>query len=292
MPGYQTRVASGDDEEVALDALRRAHRVVIRTDPEHDDSSTADLLRRCTLFLVEEDAAVAGVCAAAIEPPTIAQIVAFAARDHWRERDVLRALLPTARCVLGEAGVGTLAYIGIERWLLDALAAAGFVHTDTVITLQKDRFDIPHPGNRRVHVRPAREQDLDAILAIDELAFEPLWRNTRRTLRTCLARMPYVGVAEFEGTIAGYVALSLVGRHGHVTRIAVHPCFQGQGIAIRLLAEGIAFFEKRRAFAITLNTQLDNARAQRLYAWFGFHLLGDEAHVMRLDLRSHGDAGH
>jgi ribosomal-protein-alanine N-acetyltransferase len=98
-------------------------------------------------------------------------------------------------------------------------------------------------------------------------------------LAQVLQEAAHFAVAELASRIVGYAYSSLTGRHGHISRIAVDPAYQGQGIGIRLLSETIRFFEQNRAFGITLNTQQDNARSRRLYEWFGFKLLGDEAYL-------------
>jgi ribosomal protein S18 acetylase RimI-like enzyme len=64
----------------------------------------------------------------------------------------------------------------------------------------------------------------------------------------------------------------------------VHPRYQGQRIGVRLLAEAIRRLEAAGAYGITLNTQQDNQRALRLYRWFGFRSLGQEAEVLELAL--------
>jgi len=167
--------------------------------------------------------------------------------------------------------------------VLKSLAANGFAQTNTVVTLQKNGWDIPAPGNSRAIVRPVREQDVPDLLEIDRQAFIPLWRNTALTLAECMQTYPYFCVAEIERQVAGYAYASLIGRHGHLTRIAVHPRYQGQQIGVRLLADVIHFFRDQRVFGITVNTQQDNARSRRLYEWFGFVLLGQEAEVWTLE---------
>jgi ribosomal protein S18 acetylase RimI-like enzyme len=162
---------------------------------------------------------------------------------------------------------------------LDGLAAQEFIHQETVVTMQKGNWSIPSWGNRQVFVRPATKADLAGMLAIDEQAFIPLWRNTTHTLSKHLYRSDYICVGELGGQIVGYACASLTGRHGHLTRLAVHPQSQGQHVGVRLLAEAISFFRRERVFGITLNTQQSNARACRLYEWFGFVALGQEAEV-------------
>ena len=173
----------------------------------------------------------------------------------------------------------TLAFVGVEKWLSSGLAANGFAHTNTVVTLQKNGWDIPAPGNPRTIVRPVTKQDVPDLLEIDRRAFIPLWRNTPLTLAEFMQASPHFCVAEVEQQVAGYAYASLAGRHGHLTRIAVHPRYQGQQIGVRLLADIVHFFSQQRVFGMTVNTQQDNVRSRRLYEWFGFVLLGQEAEV-------------
>jgi ribosomal protein S18 acetylase RimI-like enzyme len=175
--------------------------------------------------------------------------------------------------------VTTLAFVGVEKWLMDGLAANGFALSNTVVTLQKTGWDVPSTGHPSVAVRPAHESDFPHILDIDRLAFDPLWQNTPLTLAEFLRASPYFCVAGLEQDVVGYAYASLVGRHGHLTRIAVHPRYHSQRIGVRLLADVLRFFQRQRVFGVTVNTQRDNTRALRLYEWFGFVLLGQEAEV-------------
>ena len=117
-------------------------------------------------------------------------------------------------------------------------------------------------------------------MAIDQAAFEPLWRNTPYALEEQLKSSPFFVIARWDGQAVGYTYVSMTGRHAHLTRIAVSPAYHGEGIGVRLLAEAIAFCRRRAVFGITLNTQQDNRRAHRLYEWFGFRPLGKEAEVV------------
>jgi ribosomal protein S18 acetylase RimI-like enzyme len=72
--------------------------------------------------------------------------------------------------------------------------------------------------------------------------------------------------------------------HGHLIRVAVQPAWWGQGIGSRLMVEAMGYFEQAGARHITLNTQEENERAQRLYDRFGFRLVGREATVLWREL--------
>jgi ribosomal-protein-alanine N-acetyltransferase len=214
----------------------------------------------------------------------VGQLWALIVDDNWPLHETLGALLSHIRPAIQQMGVLDLTFVGAARWLLDELAVQGFVHRETVVTLQKSDWRIPSLGNRQVAVRAASRADLAGMLAIDEQAFVPLWRNTAYTLIEHLQSSAYFCLGELGGQTVGYACASLTGRHGHLTRLAVHPQWQGQHVGVRLLAEAIDFFRHERVFGITLNTQQSNARAHRLYKWFGFTALGREAEVWTSEL--------
>jgi ribosomal protein S18 acetylase RimI-like enzyme len=243
-----------------------------------------DALRTHDFFLIEEEGRLGCVWGLSVGPEIVARIQVFALLDGWSVRESLAALLPLVRRVLARNGVETLAFIGMRGWLLEGLLANGFRHVNTILTMQKTDLRVPDPGNARVVVRPASQADIAEILAIDEAAFEPLWRNTEDTLVRHLTECPHFVVARLEGKAVGYQYLGLTGRHGHLTRIAVHPEHYGRQIGVRLLADAVRYFRRRRVYGVTLNTQRDNYRARRLYEWFGFKVIGQEAQVLVCDI--------
>jgi len=247
-----------------------------------DVRNAEQLIERRDVLLVERGGRLTGICALAIAPQGVARIQVFASRERWRTKEVLRALLETVPSTLSEEGVETLVFVGPDRWLLAELAAHGFQRVNAILTLHKQSFEVPDHGNQDVIVRPMRPADLSQLVAIDKAAFVPLWRNTEETFEEYREQCSDWNVAELEGTIVGYYCLNLSGRHGHITRIVVHPRYQGQRIGVRMLTEAIATLAKGGAFGVTLNTQQDNERALRLYKWFGFRSLGKEADVMVL----------
>jgi ribosomal-protein-alanine N-acetyltransferase len=152
------------------------------------------------------------------------------------------------------------------------------------VTYTKRDLSIPTRGNQQVHVRPAHPGDFPALVALDEAAFDPLWRYVSQTFAHALENLPYFVVAELAGQTIGYLFSSQQGDRGHLIRVAVHPDYQGCGIGARLLTEAIEFFRTEGAKVVTLNTQKDNTISQRLYRRFGFRPMGEEALVLKRDL--------
>ena len=280
MAEYAVRRATRDDVDAISEMLLKAERVAWYSDVR----SAEQLIERQDVLLMKHGGRLAGICSLVIAPQGVARIQVFASRERRRTKEVLRALLKTVPSTLWEEGVEMVAFVGPDRWLLAELAAHGFQRANAVLTLHKQSFEVPDHGNRGVIVRSVRPADLSQLVAIDKAAFVPLWRNTEETFQEYREQCSDWGVAELEGTIVGYYCLNLSGRHGHITRVVVHPRYQGRRIGVRLLAEAIATLAKGGAFGVTLNTQQDNERALRLYKWFGFRSLGKEADVMVLQL--------
>ena len=244
----------------------------------------ADMLRRQEVFALSLGDELACVIGVAIGPQTVAHIRVFALHHTISAKEALNLLLPSMSESLSARGVTTVAFTGLDEWLLAGLEGSGFRLAHHIMTMQKTDFKVPSQGNLSIAVRPVRDQDLSALVGIDEQVFDPLWRNTTESLSQQQSESPWFYVAEHNWTVIAYQNVSLIGRHGHITRIAVHPHYQRKQVGARLLAEGIAYLERKQVFGITLNTQQENAPARRLYEWFGFQELGREAQVMVLEL--------
>jgi ribosomal-protein-alanine N-acetyltransferase len=280
LPETAVRPAARDDVEALAEMLLHADMVAWYPDVK----DTERLIERQQVWLVEDAGRPVGACSLAIGPRSVARIQVCASRERGRTGEVVHAVITVLQSTLANQGVETLAFVGSDGWLLAELAAQGFERVNTILTLHKHSLRVPDRGNPDVVVRPVRPAELGDLVAIDEAAFVPLWRHTKEMFRDYQEQCNDFSVAELKGKVVGYYCLSQVGRHGHITRIAVHPRYQGQRIGVRLLAEAIAALAQGGVFGITLNTQQDNQRALRLYEWFGFRSLGQEAEVMALQL--------
>ena len=285
------RRAQRSDERAIYDLVLYARRRVLLVEWQalraalyaSSDSAASDetSLSRTPIDLLcgEREGRVGALWASEEGPGRIAHLTALTVRDQWSQPATTAALLSGVKRALRESGLDQIAYLGVEPWLTAVLGQNGFAHRGSVITLQKTDENVPDWGSREVGVRLAGAADLDEILSVDERAFVPLWRSAAQTLAGQLSDSPFFVVAELRRRIVGSAYGSLTGRHGHLTRLVVDPGAQGMRIGVRLLAECVGFFQRQGVYGITLNTQKDNARACRLYRWFGFALLGREAEV-------------
>jgi [ribosomal protein S18]-alanine N-acetyltransferase len=187
---------------------------------------------------------------------------------------IFAALLDFLSPHLIKRGVQCLHYSGNDMqrdWLRGALLAQGFFPYCQLYAYDKFGYGTPTRGNTQVTIRPVNvAKDIPALLTIEELCFDDLWRYDAIAFADIAATHPYFVVAELNGNIVGYQFNALDGNYGYLVRIAVHPSFEHQGIGARLMAEAMRFFQRARVARIMLNSQENNNHAHRLYEWFGF----------------------
>lgn len=211
----------------------------------------------------------------------VAQIHTVACAGRASLSADVRSLLAMA-CQYGRnAGTLPLVYIGDTSWLSNILTRSGFEQVNRVVFYEKEDEEIPAWGNPEVDIRPANERDIAPLVALDEAAFDPLWRNNTPFFADVLATFPCFVVATLAGGIVGYQFSTLYKREGHLARIAVHPSWQRRGIGTRLLAEALVFFQRNEVRDVLLNTQEDNWQAQCLYKRFGFQPTGEALAVLQ-----------
>jgi ribosomal protein S18 acetylase RimI-like enzyme len=282
MASLVTRRAQSGDRARIADLASSARRVVFQIPWAELESEQAVGPGGGTydFYLSSREGAVVCACGMWVVPLGLAYLRVFCLDDSLSVSQAVGALLPAIAAGLAAKKVEAIAYMGVTDWLLEGLIGGGFVRDAVVLSMQKTDFWVPDPGNSEVTIRPVDPRDLPHLAELDRLAFVPVWRKPFPLLEEALRSHPYFAVAELEGEVVGYAYAYLQGRHGHLTRLAVHPRFHHRRIGARLLGDVVHFFERQRVYAITLNTQKDNRGSRRLYAWFGFVSLGKEADVL------------
>jgi len=199
-------------------------------------------------------------------------LVALGGLTGWAEQ--VEQLLARGEGPARQAGAEAWAFVGQVGPIAEILKMQGFRLAEEVIELEKRDRHLPSLGNQEVRVRPAREEDLSSLVAIDAESFAPLWQNDLTLFRRYLARADFFRVAEQDGAVRGYLVAVAHPGGLYVIRITVAPAWQGRGIGIRLLGEAVGQARATRGLPVLLNTQRTNGRARRLYQWFGFRSTG------------------
>lgn len=170
----------------------------------------------------------------------------------------------------------TLSGIGLYNWFGDLLAENGFsVHQHIVILEWKGHMPNANPFPPGLCIRPMEMDDLDDVHEIDNLAFEPLWQNSREEVLRSLVQSAYSCVAELDHQIVGYQISTGSFFNAHLARLAVHPSYQHQSLGFYLVEDLQRHFLNMNVDRLTVNTQNNNASSLALYHRTGFALTGE-----------------
>ncbi|HEY7407438.1 MAG TPA: ribosomal protein S18-alanine N-acetyltransferase [Gemmatimonadaceae bacterium] len=145
-----------------------------------------------------------------------------------------------------------------------------------------------------VTIAPAATADLDAVVALETVAFADPWTRSafdaalrERHSRFRVARSP-------DGALLGYIVAWFVLDEGEIANLAVVPAARRTGVARALLDTIIAEARASRIARVFLEVRESNLAARALYASRGFTPLArraryyrkpvEDAIVLRLDL--------
>ena len=121
-------------------------------------------------------------------------------------------------------------------------------------------------------LRPMREADLDAIMAIELRAYPFPW--TRGIFRDCLHAGYAMWVQERQGAIVGYGVLSIAAGEAHVLNLCTAPGNERQGLGQRMLDALLKVARGHGAQRVFLEVRPSNPRAIALYERRGFNEIG------------------
>jgi ribosomal-protein-alanine N-acetyltransferase len=115
---------------------------------------------------------------------------------------------------------------------------------------------------------PMREQDLDAVLAIENAVYTHPWSrgNFVDSLRSGYECRLYRGAGE----LLGYFILLPAAGEAHLLNLSVAAAHQRRGHGSALLTEVIRVARAHRSRTVFLEVRESNRGAQALYLGFGF----------------------
>ena len=131
---------------------------------------------------------------------------------------------------------------------------------------------LPGDAASPARLRPMRESDLDAVLAIEVRAYPFPW--TRGIFRDCLNAGHPAWVLEQDGWLLGYGVLSIAAGEAHVLNVCTAPELQGRGHGRRTLRALLQLARGRGAERVYLEVRPSNPEAIALYHAEGFNEIG------------------
>lgn len=210
-----------------------------------------------------------------------AQLRGCALINGWQVDNGLQALWEPMRALLRARSLRHVLHLGFADWIVGPLQHVGFHVVDSLVTLERGTgIERAGEGQGPAQLRAPYAGEIDDLLALDTLAFDPPWRLTRSELIGFMMMGGHFVVAEFHGQVAGYAFSDVHLEVGQLARLAVHPIMQHQGVGGQLLSDALAFCRRAGARTFTLNTQDSNAASRQLYVRHGLRVVGSRVPVM------------
>lgn len=128
------------------------------------------------------------------------------------------------------------------------------------------------PAGEAPGLRPMREADLDAVMAVELRAYPFPW--THGIFRDCLLAGYPMWVQERAGELLGYGVLSIAAGEAHILNLCTAPGHEGQGLGRRMLHALLRVARGQRAQRVFLEVRPSNPRAIALYERSGFNEIG------------------
>jgi ribosomal protein S18 acetylase RimI-like enzyme len=246
-----------------------------------DWTDPLDLLQeRPSLMIVEFRQPLAAL-ACPPEPKDVSWLRMFVVSDRTKPRIAWRELWPVAEQELEGMAAQQAALLALHDWMREPALASGFAQTHEVIFLKWRNRPLPPPASFPGNLRRMRPADLGQVHRVDHDAFEPIWRNSRRTLEGAFQGASYATVVEGEARVIGYQLSTVSPLGGHIARLAVSPDHQGQGLGHELVRDAIERLRDSGVPQVTVNTQSDNQRSLELYRRLDFHMTDQRFPVLQ-----------
>ena len=188
-----------------------------------------------------------------------------------------RALWPPALARLQDNyAVQQVNALVVQEQMLSLLPKSGFQEGDRVVVLVWDISQACWPDQtKKVLIRDMLRDDFPRIHGIDQVSFEPIWRNSLSHLEIAYQEASSASVAMLNDRLIGYQISTINPQGGHLARLAVDPEYQKLGVGTALVEDLLDRFQRQGIVQVTVNTQARNLPSLELYKKFGFTLLDE-----------------
>jgi len=129
------------------------------------------------------------------------------------------------------------------------------------------------PRDMGIGIRPALIRDLPRIMEIERLAFGEQWDYYQ--FKASLDDIFLLAVDAATADIVGFLVACCceISRRGIILRLAVHPDYQGRGIATQLIQSSFGELKKKELDEVELDVDIFRGGAVSLYEKVGFKVV-------------------
>lgn len=145
-----------------------------------------------------------------------------------------------------------------------------------------------------IRVAPMELADIPQVVEIDQRSFSLPWSASSyrfeltenhashfhvalkagpQPLNSFFQRLRHLG-RPLPRSVVGYIGYWLIEDEIHISTIAVHPNWRGQGIGDQLLCVALGHAAEAGAVMVTLEVRASNTVAQNLYRKYAFEVVG------------------
>lgn len=208
------------------------------------------------------------------------------ASDDHQPRLVLQHLFYQVALQEKQSGLETIFSLVMRDWLRDQLLQWGFNPIEEIITLERRYSPVADPQpHSDLELVPISLDRLEDVYQVDQHAFAPPWHMSQREIRSAIRASHYNRVLYIDHQPVGYQITTLNNSISHLARLAVLPSWQGYGIGAGLLQDMLYYFQRRKIYASTVNTQQSNERSLRLYTRYAYQRNGYNLPVWAVQLK-------
>lgn len=125
-----------------------------------------------------------------------------------------------------------------------------------------------------IEVMPTVLEHIDDIMEVEKLSFKIPWSREAFFDEIAGNEVAIYFSAVVGKKVVGYAGMWKVFDEGHITNVAVHPEYRGNGIGGRLLESLIEKAGSTGILKMTLEVRKSNLAAQGLYMKYGFDMGG------------------
>ena len=192
----------------------------------------------------------------------------------------LRMLLPM--------GLQSVYTISSQNWYTKFLQENGFRIADEIIQMETKSIRISSKS-KTAEIQPLSPDAAQAICAICEQAFPPLWRLETMEMQKALEISPFKWAILFNGEITGYILADIADGNCHIDRLAISPDHQNEGLGSQLLNLLISECRKQGIQSFSVNTNRKNQDAIDFYRKYNFHIIDENFPVLHRYVHANGE---